>query len=83
MDNSSVHQNNLLWDKEEEWSRKGLDILFLPTYFTQLNIIKILLLFIKHTYLGIDAHESLSKLEEAVENILINFGQGEYKINFT
>lgn len=28
MDNSSVHQNNLLWDKEEEWSEKGLDIFF-------------------------------------------------------
>ena len=31
MDNSSVHQNNFLWDKEEEWSKKGLDIFFLPT----------------------------------------------------
>ena len=30
MDNSSVHQNNLLWDKEEEWSKKGLDIFFCP-----------------------------------------------------
>ena len=30
MYNSSVHQNNLLWDKEEEWSKKGLDIFFCP-----------------------------------------------------
>ena len=33
--------------------------------------------------MAIDAYESLSKLEEAVENILRNFGQGEYTINFT
>lgn len=82
MDNSSVHQNNLLWDKEEEWSKKGLDIFFLPTYSPQLNIIEILWRFIKYKWLPIDAYESLSHLEEAVENIIINFGQGEYTINF-
>jgi len=31
MDNSSIHQNNFLWDKEEEWEKKGLEIFFLPT----------------------------------------------------
>jgi transposase len=32
MDNSSIHQNNLLWDKEKEWSEKGLHIFFLPIF---------------------------------------------------
>ncbi len=32
MDNSSVHQNNHLWNKESEWAEKGLEIFFLPTY---------------------------------------------------
>ena len=41
MDNSSIHQNNLFWDQEDEWREKGLEILFLPTYSTQLNIIEI------------------------------------------
>ena len=81
MDNSSVHQNNFLWDKEEEWSKKGLDIFFLPTYSPHLNIIEILWRFIKYKWLEIDAYENYSALLEAVENILINFGK-EYTINF-
>ena len=41
MDNSSIHQNNLFWDKEDEWREKGWEIFFLPTYSPQLNIIEI------------------------------------------
>ena len=74
MDNSSVHQNNFLWDKEEEWSEKGLDIFFLPTYSPHLNIIEILWRFIKYKWLEVGAYESYSALLEAVEKILINFG---------
>jgi transposase len=81
MDNSSVHQNNYLWDKEEEWSKKGLDIFFLPTYSPHLNIIEILWRFIKYKWLEIDAYQSYAALVEAVENILKNFGT-EYTINF-
>ena len=81
MDNSSIHQNNLLWDKEEEWSHKGLEIFFLPTYSPQLNIIEILWRFIKYQWLEIAAYENFSSLVQAVENILKNFGT-EYTINF-
>ena len=82
MDNSSVHQNNLLWDKEEEWAKKGLDVFFLPTYSPQLNIIEILWRKMKYKWLGTDAYEGFYHLVESVENILINFGTGEYTINF-
>lgn len=51
MDNSSIHQNNDFWNKEEKWSKKGLDIFFLPTYSPQLNIIEILWRFIKYQWL--------------------------------
>jgi transposase len=81
MDNSSIHQNSFLWDKEEEWSNKGLSIFFLPTYSPQLNIIEILWRFIKYQWLEINAYESYSALVEAVEDILINFGT-KYTINF-
>jgi transposase len=50
MDNSSIHQNRFLWDKEEEWSKKGLEIFFLPSYSPQLNIIEIFWRFIKYQY---------------------------------
>jgi transposase len=81
MDNSSIHQNSFLWDKEEEWLKKGLEIFFLPTYSPELNIIEILWRFIKYQWLEINAYESYSALVEAVENILINFGT-KYTINF-
>lgn len=81
MDNSSIHQNSFLWDKEEEWSKKGLEIFFLPTYSPQLNIIEIFWRFIKYQWLEISAYDSYSALVEAVENILINFGT-KYTINF-
>ena len=41
MDNASVHQNQILWDKQIEWERKGLTIFFLPTYSPHLNKIEI------------------------------------------
>ena len=81
IDNSSIHQNSFLWDKEEEWGLKGLEIFFLPTYSPQLNIIEILWRFIKYQWLEINAYESYSALVKAVENILINFGT-KYTINF-
>ena len=89
MDNSSVHQNNYLWNKESEWAEKGLEIFFLPTYspyakrypLGQLNIIEILWRFIKYKWLETEDYESYSTLVEAVENILINFGT-KYTINF-
>jgi transposase len=81
MDNSSIHQNSFLWDKEEEWLKKGLEIFFLPTYSPELNIIEILWRFIKYQWLEINAYESYSTLVESVEDILINFGT-KYTINF-
>ncbi|WP_019503786.1 IS630 family transposase [Pleurocapsa sp. PCC 7319] len=81
MDNASIHQNNFLWNKEAEWSEKGLEIFFLPTYSPHLNIIEILWRFIKYKWLESDAYESYSALVDAVENILKNFGT-EYTINF-
>jgi transposase len=81
MDNSAIHQNNFLWDKEEEWANKGLEIFFLPTYSPQLNIIEILWRFMKYQWLETNAYESYSTLVESVENILINFGT-KYTINF-
>lgn len=82
MDNASVHQNNLLWEKEGEWINKGLEIFFLPTYSPELNLIEILWRFIKYQWLETEAYESYTTLVESVENILRNFGQ-EYTINFT
>ena len=81
MDNSSIHQNNSLWDKENEWKEKGLEIFFLPSYSPHLNIIETLWRFIKYKWLESEAYENYSTLVEAVEEILKNFGT-KYTINF-
>lgn len=81
MDNASIHQNKKLWNKQKEWSKKGLTIFFLPTYSPQLNKIEILWRFIKYKWLETSAYESYSHLVKAVEDVLINFGS-KYTINF-
>ena len=81
MDNSSIHQNNNFWDKENEWREKGVEIFFLPTYSPHLNIIEILWRLIKYKWLESRLCENYSTLVEAVEEILVNFGT-EYTINF-
>lgn len=81
MDNSSIHQNNLFWNQEDEWKKKGVEIFFLPSYSPQLNIIEILWRFMKYQWLDSTAYDSYSNLVEAVEQIIINFGT-KYTINF-
>ena len=81
MDNCSIHQNNLLWDKEDEWREKGLEIFFLPTYSPHLNKIEILWRFMKYKWLESEAYDNYCNLVEAVERIIKNFGT-EYTINF-
>jgi transposase len=82
IDNASIHTSNAFLEKQAEWKLKGLTIFFLPTYSPELNIIEILWRFIKYQWLEIDAYESWSNLVNAVENILIKFGN-KYIINFT
>ncbi|MBC6473319.1 MAG: transposase [Hormoscilla sp. GM102CHS1] len=60
--------------------KKGLTIFYLPTYSPELNIIKILWLFIKYEWLNIDAYESYKSLVKAVEDVLQSVGK--YQINF-
>lgn len=81
MDNASIHQNKKLWEKQKEWEKKGLKILFLPKYSPQLNKIEILWRFIKYEWLKPSAYENYLNLVKAVEDILINFGS-KYTINF-
>ncbi|MEA5470575.1 IS630 family transposase [Spirulina sp. 06S082] len=81
LDNSSIHQNNWVWNKEEEWKEKGLHIFFLPNYSPHLNIIEILWRFMKYKWLDSEAYENFKTLVEKVEEILINFGT-KYTINF-
>lgn len=81
MDRASIHDCSLVREQEEQWKQKGLSILWLPTYSSELNIIEILWRFIKYSWLDFDAYSIGESLVEAVENILQNVGK-KYVINF-
>lgn len=81
MDNAPVHKSKKFLSRLPEWSRRGLDIIFLPPYSPELNLIEILWRKIKYEWLPFSAYTSFSKLKERVEDILVKFGS-QYTIQF-
>lgn len=81
MDNAPVHKSKKFLSRLPEWSGRGLDIIFLPPYSPELNLIEILWRKIKYEWLPFSAYTSFSKLKERVEDILVKFGS-QYTIQF-
>jgi transposase len=81
IDNASIHTSAEFTDHIEKWQSKGLFPYFLPSYSPELNKIEILWRKIKYEWLPLSAYDSLQKLNESVENILIQYGN-RYVINF-
>ena len=81
MDNASIHTSTHFFNQIETWQEKGLFPYFLPTYSPELNAIETLWRKIKYEWLPFSAYESFKKLQEAVDEILIDFGT-KYLITF-
>jgi len=81
IDNASIHTSAEFTDQIEKWQSKGLFPYFLPPYSPELNQIEILIEKIKYEWLPLSAYDSLQKLNESVENTLIQYGN-RYVINF-
>jgi len=81
VDQASIHRNDAIFDKIEEWLERGITIFELPSYSPELNLIEILWRFIKYEWIEIDAYSSWQTFVASVENILKNFGD-KYVINF-
>lgn len=81
MDNAPVHKSKKFLSRLPEWHKKGLDIIFLPPYSPELNLIEILWRKMKYEWLPFSAYTSFSKLKEWVEDILVKFGS-QYTIEF-
>ena len=81
LDQASIHTSNAILAKLEEWSQKGLEMFWLPTYSPKLNLIEILWKFIKYEWIEVDAYESRNNLLKYLAKVLNNFGN-EYVINF-
>ncbi len=81
VDQASIHRNDAVFDKIEEWKERGITIFELPSYSPQLNLIEFLWRFIKYEWIQIDAYSSWNTFVASVEKILREFGTN-YVINF-
>ena len=81
MDNAPIHKSKKFISRLPEWHRKGLEIIFLPPYSPELNLIEILWRKMKYEWLPFSAYTSFTKLKESVEEILLTFGS-QYTIEF-
>jgi transposase len=82
MDQASIHTSEqIVYEKQEEWQERGVELFWLPTYSPELNLIEILWRFIKYEWIEISAYKSWTSLVEYVERVLSKFGE-EFVINF-
>jgi transposase len=83
IDNAPWHTAQSVEDKISEWEDKGMFIFRLPTYSPHLNLIETLWRKMKLEWLKPDAYESKEELHQAINNILVNYNNDEFNIDFT
>lgn len=80
LDNAPIHRGELMRNKQVEWEKKGLHLLYLPPYSPEFNAIEILWKQAKYfwrRFLALSENE----LQQEVESLMQGFGT-EYTINF-
>jgi len=75
LDNAPQHPSQAFKARLPEWEKAGLFLYHLPPYCPELNRLEILWRFIKYRWLPFSAYQSYQHLNEALENILANFGK--------
>lgn len=81
MDQASIHTSDKVLEQLPKWKQKNLEIVWLPTYSPQLNLIEILWKFVKYEWIEIEAYENWKSLLDYLQKVLSTFGK-EYVINF-
>lgn len=82
MDQASIHTSNeIIYEKQDIWRKRGVEIFWLPTYSPELNLIEILWRFIKYEWIEMSAYKGWDNLVEYVERVLRDFGE-TFVINF-
>jgi transposase len=82
LDNASIHKSKKFKNNISKWANQGLNILYLPPYSPELNIIEILWKFIKYYWIEMSAYKSYDKMKEYVQRMLMEYGSKRI-INFT
>ena len=83
LDNAPWHVSEAVTKKIEHWENRGLFIFYLPTYSPHLNIIETLWRKIKLEWLKPEHFENKETLHAAVNNILKNYNNDEFQIDFS
>jgi transposase len=81
LDNASIHTSKLFKENISKWKQKGLELLYLPPYSPELNLIEILWKQMKYHHHRLDAYCSFDKLYSHVEKLLFGYGV-DYGVNF-
>ena len=81
LDNAPIHRSNLFKDNITKWQEKGLELLYLPTYSPELNLIEILWRNMKYHWYRLEAFISFEALHEHIKEVLNLFGE-KYDIIF-
>jgi len=83
VDNAPWHNSAAVENKEAEWVEQNMFIFRLPTYSPHLNLIETLWRKMKLEWLKPGDFENKHTLHNAVNNILVNFGNEEFDIDFS
>jgi transposase len=82
LDNASIHVSGESLELWEELAEAGLEVLFLPTYAPELNLIEMLWKKIKYQWMPLWAYESYQKLTASLFEILAGVSS-KYLITFS
>ena len=82
LDNASIHVSGESMELWEELALEGLEVMFLPTYAPELNLIELLWQKIKYEWMPLEAYASYQKLTAALCEILAGVGS-KYRITFS
>lgn len=82
LDNATPHKSKKFMSNIEKWEAQGLFIFYLPTYSPHLNPIEILWRKMKYEWLKPQDYLNKEIFHDALNNILKNYNNGDFKINF-
>lgn len=75
LDNARIHHGKQMRERTRAWQRRGLYILYLPTYSPHLNIAETVWRKLKYEWLGAEDYISKEHLQYAVKQALQAFGK--------
>ena len=81
LDNASFHKSKKFKANLARWSNKGLNLLYLPPYSPELNIIETFWRFMKYIWIDYSAYLSWDNLHLYIQKIFDGYGEN-YRIGF-